>query len=237
MKSSEAVLERAGVGATRRRGHDEGPGLSRPRPALLGGEAEAADQGRDRRRGPDHDHDHLRNRPPHPQGRRAERDRRPHPRARRRGDRRGDRDRGHRHPQGRHRPHLLHHVLRPLRLLQARHVLALQGRRLDPREHHRRHPGRVRAHPARGHEPLRPPAEGGPGSDGHAQRHPPHRLRVRRAQRAGEAGRHGGHRRRRAHRPRRADDGAALLAGGDHHGGPRPRSGSRWHAPWVRPGS
>ena len=88
-------------------------------------------------------------------------------------------------------------------------------------QHHRRHPGRVRADPPRGHEPLPPPAERGRGSDGHAQRHPAHRLRVRRAQRPGEAGRHRGHRRRRPHRPRRADDGAALLAVGDLHGRPR----------------
>ena len=47
-------------------------------------------------------------------------DRRTHPRPRRRRGRRGGRGRGHELPQGRPRPHLLHHLLRPLRLLQAR---------------------------------------------------------------------------------------------------------------------
>ena len=39
-----------------------------------------------------------------------------------------------------------------------RHVLALHDRRLDPRQQHRRHAGRVRAHPACRHEPLSDPA-------------------------------------------------------------------------------
>jgi threonine dehydrogenase-like Zn-dependent dehydrogenase len=43
--------------------------------------------------------------------------------------------------------------------LQERDVLALPVRRLDSRQHYRRDPGRVCAHSARGHEPVRPPSE------------------------------------------------------------------------------
>ena len=54
------------------------------------------------------------------------------------------------------------------------------------------------------------------GGDGDAQRHPANRLRVRRAQRRGQAGRHGGHRRRRTRRPGGAADGAILRPGEAH---------------------
>ena len=121
---------------------------------------------------------------------------------------------------GRPGPHLLHHLVRQVRLLQEGHVLALPRRRLDPRQHHRRHAGGVRPHPARRHEPL--PAPRGRRRRGarHAQRHPADRLRVRRAERPGQAGRHRRDRRRRPDRPRRAADGAVLFAGGSHHDRP-----------------
>ena len=59
--------------------------------------------------------------------------------------------------QGRQGPDLLHHLLRQVRLLPEGRCTRTAARRLDPRQHHRRHPGRVRAHPARRHQPLSPP--------------------------------------------------------------------------------
>ena len=84
-------------------------------------------------------------------------------------------------------------------------------RRLDPRQHDRRHPGRARPHPSRRHQPLSHSRGRRRGGAGHAQRHPADRLRVRRAQRQGRAGQHGGHRRRRADRSGRAAHGAASI--------------------------
>ena len=45
-------------------------------------------------------------------------------------------------------------LLRQMRVLPARHVFPLHHRRLDPRQHDRRHPGRICAHPACRHQPL-----------------------------------------------------------------------------------
>ncbi len=67
--------------------------------------------------------------------------------------------------------------------------------RLDSRQHHRRHPGAVRAHTVRRHQPLSDPGRRGRGGAGDAERHPAHRFRMRRAQRQGAAGKHGRHRR------------------------------------------
>ena len=107
-------------------------------------------------------------------------------------------DRGLGHPQGRQGAHLLHHVLRALRLLQAQRCTRTAARRLDPRAtpSTARRPSTCASRtPTRASTPSRRRGRGG---DGHAQRHPADRLRVRRAQRAGEARRHGGHRGRRA---------------------------------------
>ena len=128
-------------------------------------------------------------------------------------------------------PHLLHHVLREVRVLPEGDVLALPPRRLDPRQHDRRHAGRVRPDPARRHQPPRAPARRRRGGDGDAERHPPDRLRVRCPQRPGEAGRHGRDRRRRPDRPRRAVDRAAVFARRDRDDRRRRPTGSRWHAP------
>ena len=80
---------------------------------------------------------------------------RAHPRRRRRGGL-GRRRRDHLQA-GRPRAHLLHLGVRQVRVLPPRHVLALRHRRPDPRQRDRRHPGRVRAHPARRHQPLSDP--------------------------------------------------------------------------------
>ena len=63
-------------------------------------------------------------------------------------------DGGHGRSSGRSGDHLLRHGLREVRLLQERHVLALPRRGLDPRQHHRRHAGGIRADPACRHESL-----------------------------------------------------------------------------------
>ena len=72
----------------------------------------------------------------------------------------GGGDGGHGRSSRRPGDHLLRHGLREVRLLPERHVLALPRRGLDPRQHHRRHAGGVRAHPACRHEPLPLPAGG-----------------------------------------------------------------------------
>ena len=71
--------------------------------------------------------------------------------------------------QGRHGADLVHHVLRQVRLLQEGNVLALPRRRLDPRKHDRRDPGRVRPDPARRHQPASAPAGRRRAGDGDAE--------------------------------------------------------------------
>ena len=167
------------------------------------------------------DDDDLRHRPAHPEGRRPHGDRRPHPRPRGRRRHRGGGRRRHAFQKG---DQVLISCItscgkcdfcRKGMYSHCRHGGWILG------QHDRRHPGRVRPHPARGHQPLPVPRGRRRGGAGDAERHPADRLRVRRAERPGEAGRHGGHRRRRADRARGAADGAVLLAGRDHHDRPR----------------
>ena len=114
----------------------------------LGGRPRRHDPGPDRRRRPGgHDHD-LRHRPAHPAGRRRRGDRRPDPRPR--GRRHGHRGRRGGERLRRRRPGAGpgHHQVRPVRVLPARHAVALPDRRrhrLDLRPPHRRHAGRVGA--------------------------------------------------------------------------------------------
>ena len=156
-----------------------------------------------------------------------------------RGHRRADpRSRGRRHRRdGRRRGQdregrgpgagVVHHRLRRVPVLPRRSVRPVpRRRRLDPRPHDRRHPGRVRPRAVRRHLHLpgsrRRHRRGAP----HARRHPAHRLRGRRAQRRVETGRRGRRRRRGADRPV------------GHHGSPalqpEPRRG---HRPGRQPGS
>ena len=135
---------------------------------------------------------------------------------------------------GRPCPDLLRQRLRQMRILPEADVLALHDRRLDPRQHHRRHAGRVRPHSLCGHQPLSHSRRRRRGGAGDAQRHPADRLRVRRAQRQGRAGEYRGDRRRRPDRARRAAHRAVLLAGRDHHDrsrrqSPRSRQALRRH--------
>lgn len=58
-------------------------------------------------------------------------------------------------------------------------VASPRGRPLDPRQHHRRHPGRGRPRPVRGHLHLSGARGGGRRTDPDAGRHPPHRLPTR----------------------------------------------------------
>ena len=214
------IKERAVVAALEegRRSAHEGARLWRTGQARLGREAASRAPRRHRRRRPDHDHHHLRHRPPHPERRRAGGHRGAHPRPRRR---RGDRGRGCRGddlPQGRPRARLVHHLLRRLSAVPEGDVLALPHGRLAPRPHHRRHPGRVRAHSARRREPPSPARRPRRRGARDAERHLSHRVRGRRPERPGPAGRHGRDRRRRARRPGGAAHGAALLALRDHRG-------------------
>ena len=117
-------------------------------------EAEARHPGARRCDCPHHRFDHLRHRPAHPEGRRADGGAGPHSRPRRRRHRRGGRPGCDDLPRRRPRADLLHHGLRHLRLLPAGDVVALPDRRLDSRQHDRRHPGRIRAHSACRHQPV-----------------------------------------------------------------------------------
>ena len=136
---------------------DARPGVSRSRSARVGRDTASRAPRADRRHRPRHDLHDLRDRPSHSEGRRAVGDRGPDPRAR--GYRGGHRGRGGRHHLSRRRPRpdLVHHLVRPLRLLPEADVLPLSPWWLDPWEHHRRHPGRLRAHPVCGYQSLRDP--------------------------------------------------------------------------------
>ena len=160
-----------------------------------------------------------------------DRHRRAHPRPRGRRRRRGGGGRGVELPQGRQGPHLVHHVLRQVRLLQEGHVLALPRRRLDPGPHHRRHAGRVRAD-------SRTPTR----ASTRSRRTPTRRRIVMLSDilpTGFECGVLNGQVKpgdtvaivgRGPHRPRRAPHRAVLFAGRDHHGRPGrqpPRGGAR----------
>ena len=99
--------------------------------------------------------DDLRDRPPHPQGRRARGEAGHDPRPRGRRHRRRDRERGDDARAGRPRARLLHHLVRPLPLLQGGPLRPLhRRRRLDLRPPDRRAPGGVRAGAVRRHVRL-----------------------------------------------------------------------------------
>ena len=105
------------------------------------------------------------------------------------------------------RARLLHQRLRPLQLLPRGPLRPVHGRRrLDLRPPDRRPPGRVRPRPVRGHLRLQDPGR----ADGRAGAlpggHPPDRVRGRRPERQGGAGRHDRGRRRGADRPRHDHD-------------------------------
>ena len=109
---------------------------------------------RPRRRGHD-----LRHRPAHPQRRRARGDRRTDPRPRGRRHRRVGRHRGQDRQGRRPRARLVHHRVRHVPVLPRRPLRPVPGRRrLDPRPHDRRHPGRVRPRAVRRHSTYPVPA-------------------------------------------------------------------------------
>ena len=123
-----------------------------PGAAGMGVGARPDDHRADRRDRPDRLLDDLRHRPAHPQGRRARDDAGDDPRPR--GGRHGRRGRRRRHHDRARRPRarLLHHLVRPLPLLQGRPLRPLhRRRRLDLRPPDRRPPGRVRARAVRRH--------------------------------------------------------------------------------------
>ena len=79
---------------------------------------------------------------------------------------------------------VLHHRVRPLPVLPRGQLRPVpRRRRLDPRPHDRRHPGRVRAGAVRRHLDLPAPRRRRRRSRADARRHPADRLRGRRAQR------------------------------------------------------
>ena len=101
------------------------------------------------------------------------------------------------------------HQVRPLRVLPARHALALPDRRrhrLDLRPPHRRHAGRARARALRRHLALRDPRRRQRRAGDLPGRLAAHRLRGRRARGRGAARRHGRGRRRGRGRPVRDPD-------------------------------
>ena len=120
---------------------------------------------------------------------------------------------------------LVHHRVRRLPVLPRRPLRPVpRRRRLDPRPHDRRHPGRVRPGAVRRHVDLPGPCRRARRGISDAGRHPAHRLRGRRAQRPRPAGRRRRRRRRRADRPL------------GHHGRPalQPEP-HRGHRPGRRP--
>ena len=177
-------------------------------------DAPPGDPERHRRHRPDHDLHHLRHRPAHPEGRRAERDARPDSRPRGHRRRRGG---GH----GRVRPFIQatgcsSPASRPAGSATTagractRTAATAAGSSATPSTARRRSIVRI---PHADTSLYHVPAGRRRRSARHAERHPADRLRVRRAERSGEARRHGGHRRRRPDRPRRPADGAVLFAG------------------------
>ena len=132
---------------------------------------------------------------------------------------------------GRPRARLVHHLVRPLPLLQGGPLRPLhRRRRLDLRPPDRRAAGRVRPRAVRGHLRL----QGAGRADGRAgalpRRHPPDGLRGRRAQRPRRAGRHGRRRRRRPDRPRDDHDREAVHARARSSRSTSPTRGSRRRA-------
>ena len=192
---------------------DESARVPRAGAASLGGRARPDNPGADRRDREDRLVDDLRDRPPHPQGRRAGGEARNDPRPRGRRHRGRDRERRHDARAGRPRARLLHHVVRPLPLLQGGPLRALhRRRRLDLRPPDRRPAGRVRPRAVRRHVGLQGAGRAHGRAGAVPRRHPPDRVRGRRPQRGRRAGRHGRDRRRRPDRARRDHDRAAPHA-------------------------
>ena len=187
--------------------------------------AHRAADGRDRPHRLVHD---LRDRPAHPQGRRPRGSARDDPRPRgrrhgRRGRRRGDDARA-----GRPRARLVHHLLRPLPLLQGGPLRPLhRRRRLDLRPPDRRAPGRAGAGAVRGHLRLQDPRRAERRAGALPRRHPPDRVRGRRAERRRAARRHGRDRRRRPDRARGDPDREAVHARPDRRDRPGAPRGAR----------
>ena len=132
---------------------------------------------------------------------------------------------------GRPRARLVHHLVRALPLLQGGPLRPLhRRRRLDLRPPDRRPPGRARARAVRRHLRLQGAGRAERRAGALPRRHPPDRVRGRRAERARRAGRHGRDRRRGPDRARDDHDREAAHAGPDHRDRPRrraPREGAR----------
>ena len=144
-----------------------------------------------------------------------------------RGGRHGRRGRRGRHHDRARRPRarLVHHVVRPLPLLQGGPLRPVhRWRRLDLRPHDRRPPGRARPRAVRRHVGL----QGAGGADRRGRPvprgHPPDGLRGRRPERRRPARRHGRDRRCRPDRARDDHDGEALHAEPHHRDRPRRRT-------------
>ena len=189
-------------------------------------------QRRHRRDRPGRHGDHLRHRPAHPQGRRPGGQPAAASWATRRSAPSSRSAPASRRSAGRPGAGLVHLGVRAVPVLPGGPLRPVPGRRrLDPRAPDRRHAGRVRPGPVRRHLDLPGPGRRRRRGDPDARRHPADRLRGRRAQRPGAAGRH---RRRRRRRPDRAVGDhrrRAVLA--------RPGSSrSTWPTPgWRRPSS
>ena len=135
----------------------EGTCLSRAWPEGDRRSSQAGDSGARRRDREDVENHHLRHRPAHPEGRCRDLRAGPHPRPRRSRHRRFRRRRRYRVPPRRSGADLLHLILRQMRVLPARHVLALHDRRLDLRQRDRRNPGGICPHAACRHQSLPDP--------------------------------------------------------------------------------
>ena len=178
----------------------------------------------------------LRNRPTHPQGRRARGEAGDDPRPRGgRNDHRAQARRSRRSPSATASLVSCISVVRPLQLLPRGPLRPVhRRRRLDLRPPDRRPAGRVRARPVRGYLRLQDPG----GADGRAgalpRGHPSDRVRSRSPERPGGAGRHDRRRRRRPDRPRHDHDRASADAGEDHRRSIWPTRGSPARSTSVR---
>ncbi len=111
------------------------------------------------------------------------------------------------------------------------------GHRLDPRPPDRRHPGRAGAGPLRRQLGLPRPRGGHRRGRRHALRHPPDRLRDRRALRPGQARRRRRRGRRRARGSGRDDDLRPVRRRPRHRPRPRRQPAGAGHAASGRPTS
>ena len=135
-----------------------------------------------------------------------------------RGGRHDRRERRRRHDARGRRPRsrLVHHVVRPLPVLQGTPLRPVhRRRRLDLRPPDQRPSGRVRPRAVRRHLGLQDPGAARRRRGSLPRRHPADGLRGRRAQRARRARRHCRDRRCRPHRPR-GDHDRSLYTPGAH---------------------